>query len=84
MFDLCFSIVLIYFGLQVKVLSDGSSVFKDDIISRYPGLIGGGVWKEHHDKLLLQAVMNNSVCYPSLRFFTRLSLSYENIVYGAT
>ncbi|XP_042024691.1 CHD3-type chromatin-remodeling factor PICKLE-like [Salvia splendens] len=43
----------------LKVLSDGSSVFKDDIISRYPGLKGGRVWKDHHDKLLLRAVMKH-------------------------
>ncbi|XP_047969481.1 CHD3-type chromatin-remodeling factor PICKLE [Salvia hispanica] len=44
---------------KLKVLSDGSSVFKDDIISRYPGLKGGRVWKDHHDKLLLRAVMKH-------------------------
>ncbi|XP_057800012.1 CHD3-type chromatin-remodeling factor PICKLE-like isoform X2 [Salvia miltiorrhiza] len=44
---------------KLKVLSEGSTLFKDDIISRYPGLKGGRVWKEHHDKLLLRAVMKH-------------------------
>ncbi|KAL0330577.1 UNVERIFIED_CONTAM: CHD3-type chromatin-remodeling factor PICKLE [Sesamum radiatum] len=35
---------------KVKALSEGSILFTDDIISRYPGLKGGRVWKEHHDR----------------------------------
>ncbi|KAL0291025.1 UNVERIFIED_CONTAM: CHD3-type chromatin-remodeling factor PICKLE [Sesamum angustifolium] len=44
---------------KVKALSEGSILFTDDIISRYPGLKGGRVWKEHHDRLLLRAVQKH-------------------------
>lgn len=46
---------------KLKALAEGSitTLFKDDIISRYPGLKGGRLWKEHHDQLLLRAVMKH-------------------------
>ncbi|KAK6162119.1 hypothetical protein DH2020_001960 [Rehmannia glutinosa] len=45
---------------KVKALSEGSTIlFTDDIISRYPGLKGGRLWKEQHDRLLLRAVMKH-------------------------
>ncbi|KAI3467977.1 hypothetical protein Pfo_024640 [Paulownia fortunei] len=44
---------------KVKALSKCSTLFTDDIVSRYPGLKGGRLWKEHHDRLLLRAVMKH-------------------------
>ncbi|EPS66464.1 hypothetical protein M569_08312, partial [Genlisea aurea] len=44
---------------QVKSLADGTPLFPDDIVSRFPGLNGGKVWKKQHDRLLLQAVMRH-------------------------
>ncbi|GER35306.1 chromodomain helicase DNA binding protein [Striga asiatica] len=41
---------------KLEALSKGSVLFTDDILSRYPGLKGGRFWKEHHDRVLLQAV----------------------------
>ncbi|KAL6502117.1 hypothetical protein OROGR_027250 [Orobanche gracilis] len=50
---------LTLFRDKVEALSEGCILFTDDIISRYPGLKGGRIWKEHHDRLLLQAVMKH-------------------------
>ncbi|PIN15481.1 putative helicase [Handroanthus impetiginosus] len=44
---------------KVKALSEGSVLFTDDIIARYPGLKGGRLWKEQHDRVLLKAVMKH-------------------------
>ncbi|KAL8539594.1 hypothetical protein ACS0TY_001269 [Phlomoides rotata] len=47
---------------KLKVFSGGSNgfpMFTNDIISRYPGLKGGRVWKEQHDLLLLRGVMKH-------------------------
>ncbi|KAK4415413.1 CHD3-type chromatin-remodeling factor PICKLE [Sesamum alatum] len=44
---------------KVKALAEGSILFTDDILARYPGLKGGRVWKEHHDRLLLRAVQKH-------------------------
>ncbi|KAH6757889.1 chromatin remodeling factor CHD3 [Perilla frutescens var. hirtella] len=45
---------------KLKALAEGRpTIFMDDIISRYPGLKGGRLWKEHHDQLLLRAVMKH-------------------------
>ncbi|XP_051137067.1 CHD3-type chromatin-remodeling factor PICKLE-like [Andrographis paniculata] len=44
---------------KVKALSENSALFKDDILFRFPALKGGRVWKEHHDRLLLKAVMKH-------------------------
>ncbi|KAL8475219.1 hypothetical protein ACS0TY_031582 [Phlomoides rotata] len=47
---------------KLKLLSGGSNgspIFTSDIISRYSGLKGGRVWNEHHDWLLLRAVMKH-------------------------
>ncbi|KAL2518055.1 CHD3-type chromatin-remodeling factor PICKLE [Abeliophyllum distichum] len=35
----------------------GSTLFADDIVSRYPALKSLRLWKEDHDKVLLQAVL---------------------------
>ncbi|KAL3497299.1 hypothetical protein ACH5RR_040031, partial [Cinchona calisaya] len=35
------------------------SLFADDIISRFPGLKGGRLWKEEHDLLLLRALLKH-------------------------
>ncbi|KAG8381709.1 hypothetical protein BUALT_Bualt05G0000900 [Buddleja alternifolia] len=45
---------------KVNALSkEGSTLFADDILSRYPGLKGGRVWKEHHDQVLLRAALKH-------------------------
>lgn len=36
---------------------EGAILFTDDILFRYPGLKGGKLWKEHHDRLLLRALL---------------------------
>ncbi|CAL5332032.1 unnamed protein product [Camellia sinensis] len=45
---------------KVKAASEkpGTPSFPDDIVSRFPGLKSGRFWKEHHDLLLLSAVLN--------------------------
>ncbi|KAL8063013.1 hypothetical protein ABFX02_01G000800 [Erythranthe guttata] len=50
---------LTLFREKVNALSECPTLFTDDIISRYPGLKGGRLWKEHHDRLLLRAVMKH-------------------------
>lgn len=44
---------------QVKAFSEktGCSLFAEDIVSRFPGLKGGKVWKDEHDLLLLRALL---------------------------
>ncbi|KAF5955884.1 hypothetical protein HYC85_008740, partial [Camellia sinensis] len=44
---------------KVKAASEkpGTPSFPDDIVSRFPGLKSGRFWKEHHDLLLLRAVL---------------------------
>ncbi|KAK4480177.1 hypothetical protein RD792_013239 [Penstemon davidsonii] len=46
---------------KVKAISQnaGSVLFANDIVSRLPGLKGGRVWKEYHDRLLLRAVLKH-------------------------
>ncbi|CAA0841965.1 CHD3-type chromatin-remodeling factor PICKLE [Striga hermonthica] len=44
---------------KLEALSKGSVFFTDDILSRHPRLKGGRFWKQHHDQVLLQAVMKH-------------------------
>ncbi|XP_031101578.1 CHD3-type chromatin-remodeling factor PICKLE [Ipomoea triloba] len=46
---------------KVKALSEkpGCPLFTEDILSRFPGLKGGRLWKEEHDLLLLRAVLKH-------------------------
>lgn len=45
---------------KVRALSkEGAILFTDDILFRYPGLKGGKLWKEHHDRLLLRALLKH-------------------------
>ncbi|XP_073120035.1 CHD3-type chromatin-remodeling factor PICKLE-like [Henckelia pumila] len=45
---------------KVRALSkEGAILFTDDILFRYPGLKGGKLWKEHHDQLLLLALLKH-------------------------
>ncbi|XP_073042512.1 CHD3-type chromatin-remodeling factor PICKLE-like isoform X1 [Primulina eburnea] len=45
---------------KVRALSkEGAILFTDDIIFRYPGLKVGKLWKEHHDRLLLRALLKH-------------------------
>lgn len=48
---------------QVKAFLEerNSPLFSMDIVSWFPGLKGGRVWKEDHDLLLLQAVLKYAV-----------------------
>lgn len=42
----------------MKISSENpGTLFADEIVSRFPGLKSGRVWKEQHDLLLLQAVL---------------------------
>lgn len=53
--------VLLLVRDKVKASCREASValFADDIISRFPGLKGGRLWKEEHDLLLLRAVLKH-------------------------
>ncbi|KAF5936289.1 hypothetical protein HYC85_027418 [Camellia sinensis] len=55
--------VLLLIRDKVKAASEkpGTPLFPDDIVSRFPGLKSGRFWKEHHDLLLLRAVLKH--CY---------------------
>ncbi|KAI8547605.1 hypothetical protein RHMOL_Rhmol07G0208400 [Rhododendron molle] len=46
---------------KVKISSEnpGTPLFADEIVSRFPGLKSGRVWKEQHDLLLLRAVLRH-------------------------
>lgn len=46
---------------KVKILSEnpGTPLFADEIVSRFPRLKSGRVWKEQHDLLLLQALLKH-------------------------
>ncbi|VFQ60712.1 unnamed protein product [Cuscuta campestris] len=46
---------------KVKAASEkpGSPLFTEDIVSRFPGVRGGRLWKEEHDLLLLRAVLKH-------------------------
>lgn len=45
---------------KVRALSKERAIlFTDDILFRYPGLKGGKLWKEHHDRLLLRALLKH-------------------------
>ncbi|KAF5936281.1 hypothetical protein HYC85_027410 [Camellia sinensis] len=53
--------VLLLIRDKVKAASEklGTPLFPDDIVSRFPGLKSGRFWKEHHDLLLLRAVLKH-------------------------
>ncbi|KAK3036792.1 hypothetical protein RJ639_030484 [Escallonia herrerae] len=53
--------VLLLIRDKVKLSSEkvGAPLFEDNIISRFPGLKGGRFWKDHHDLLLLRAVLKH-------------------------
>ncbi|XP_059290027.1 CHD3-type chromatin-remodeling factor PICKLE-like [Lycium ferocissimum] len=53
--------VLLLIRDKVKAFSEktGGSLFAGDIVSRFPGLKGGKLWKEEHDLLLLRAVLKH-------------------------
>ncbi|CAI9092629.1 OLC1v1027924C1 [Oldenlandia corymbosa var. corymbosa] len=53
--------VLLLIREKVKAACKEPSVglFTDDIVSRFPGLKGGRLWKVEHDLLLLQAVLKH-------------------------
>lgn len=53
-------------------------LFEKDIMQRYPALTGGRVWKENHDKALLQAVLKYGI--PSSSLSVTLSSSLLTIV----
>ncbi|KAK6237044.1 hypothetical protein QUC31_020837 [Theobroma cacao] len=52
---------LLLIGQKVKSASEnpGTSLFTDDILTRYPTLRGGKSWNEEHDLLLLRAVLKH-------------------------
>lgn len=52
-------IIIFMFSIQVKMLSEkpGTPLFSEDVLSRFPGLLNGRVWKEEHDLCVLRAVM---------------------------
>ncbi|XP_016537603.2 CHD3-type chromatin-remodeling factor PICKLE-like isoform X3 [Capsicum annuum] len=53
--------VLLLMRDKVKAFSEktGCSLFAEDIVSRFPGLKGGKVWKDEHDLLLLRALLKH-------------------------
>ncbi|CAL5411598.1 unnamed protein product [Camellia sinensis] len=50
-------------SIMVKAASEnpGTPSFPDGIVSRFPGLKSGRFWKEHHDLLLLRAVLKSLI-----------------------
>ncbi|CAI9759692.1 unnamed protein product [Fraxinus pennsylvanica] len=52
--------VLMLIRDKVKSLQEGGSAFfADDLVSRFPGLKIGKLWKEEHDRILLRAVLKH-------------------------
>ncbi|CAN4076911.1 unnamed protein product [Withania somnifera] len=53
--------VLLLIRDKVKAFSEntGGSLFAEDIVSRFPGLKGGKLWKQEHDLLLLGALLKH-------------------------
>ncbi|CAN6459733.1 unnamed protein product [Victoria cruziana] len=53
--------ILQLIGEKVKMLSEkpGTPLFSEDVLSRFPGLLNGRVWKEEHDLCVLRAVMKH-------------------------
>ncbi|XP_031482496.1 CHD3-type chromatin-remodeling factor PICKLE [Nymphaea colorata] len=53
--------ILQLIGDKVKLLSEklGAPLFSEDVLSRFPGLMNGRVWKEEHDLCVLRAVMKH-------------------------
>ncbi|KAI7995163.1 CHD3-type chromatin-remodeling factor PICKLE [Camellia lanceoleosa] len=52
-------LLLIRDKAKVSLEKPGTPLFADDIVSRFPGLKNGRFWKEHHDLLLLRAVLKH-------------------------
>ncbi|MCE0481480.1 hypothetical protein HAX54_039255 [Datura stramonium] len=61
--------VLLLIRDKVKAFSEETKnpLFAKDIVSWFPGLKGGRVWKEDHDLLLLRAVLKKGVVGPVAR-----------------